>query len=63
MRDEVYLDNQLYFQGVQRKSSVPEAEELKIVESSESIQSQELEKVLKEENIDAEDEAFLKPCL
>nr|NP_001188990.2 receptor expression enhancing protein A, isoform P [Drosophila melanogaster]ADV37236.2 receptor expression enhancing protein A, isoform P [Drosophila melanogaster] len=60
MRDEVYLDNQLYFQGVQRKSSVPEAEELKIVESSESIQSQELEKVLKEENIDAEDEAFFE---
>jgi len=60
MRDEVYLDNQLYFQGVQGKSSVPEAEELKIVESSESIQSQELEKVLKEENVDAEDEAFFE---
>lgn len=60
MRDDVYLDNQLYFQGVQRKSSVPEAEELKIVESSESIQSQELEKVLKEENVDAEDEAFFE---
>ncbi|XP_033151712.1 uncharacterized protein LOC117135540 isoform X2 [Drosophila mauritiana] len=60
MRDEVYLDNQLYFQGVRGKSSVPGAHELKIVESSESIQSQELEKVVKEVNDDAEDEAFFE---
>ncbi|XP_026836764.1 uncharacterized protein LOC6547356 isoform X4 [Drosophila erecta] len=60
MRDEVYLDNQLYFQGVRGKNAVPGAQELKIVESFERIPSQDVEKVVKEENDDAEDEAFFE---
>ncbi|XP_043645627.1 uncharacterized protein LOC122614933 isoform X3 [Drosophila teissieri] len=58
MRDEVYLDNQLYFQGARGENSVPGAQELKIVESFENIPHQDVEKVVKEENDDAEDEAF-----
>ncbi|KAH8400742.1 hypothetical protein KR009_000712 [Drosophila setifemur] len=44
MRDEVYLENQLYFQGVRGDSipdSIPEYQELKIVESFERIPSPE----------------------
>ncbi|XP_016947387.1 uncharacterized protein LOC108022782 isoform X3 [Drosophila biarmipes] len=60
MRDEVYLENQLYFQGVCGENSVPAAQELKIVESFERIPFRE-EVVKEEEQKDvAEDEDFFE---
>ncbi|XP_016980824.1 uncharacterized protein LOC108045881 isoform X3 [Drosophila rhopaloa] len=59
MRDEVYLENQLYFQGVRGEKSVPVAQELKIVESFERIPIQDEENVVREEITDyAEDDDF-----
>ncbi|XP_017053986.1 LOW QUALITY PROTEIN: uncharacterized protein LOC108096691 [Drosophila ficusphila] len=59
MRDEVYLDNQLYFQNGKGENSVSAAQELKIMESFERIPNQEVEKVVKEEEKkDEEDEDF-----
>jgi len=55
MRDEVYLENQLYFQGVRGENSIPAAHELKIVESFERIPFREEEK-----NDNAEDEDFFE---
>ncbi|XP_037717248.1 uncharacterized protein LOC119551784 isoform X7 [Drosophila subpulchrella] len=55
MRDEVYLENQLYFQGVRGENSIPAAQELKIVESFERIPFRE-----EEENDNAEDEDFFE---
>nr|XP_016929778.1 uncharacterized protein LOC108009721 isoform X3 [Drosophila suzukii] len=55
MRDEVYLENQLYFQGVRGENSIPTAHELKIVESFERIPFRE-----QEENDNAEDEDFFE---
>ncbi|XP_052841238.1 uncharacterized protein LOC128255600 isoform X3 [Drosophila gunungcola] len=60
MRDEVYLENQLYFQGVRGVNAVPVAQELKIVESFEKIPICDVENVVRDEkkDDDAEDEDF-----
>ncbi|XP_016998759.2 uncharacterized protein ReepA isoform X2 [Drosophila takahashii] len=60
MRDEVYLDNQLYFQGVRGENSVPAVQELKIVESFERIPFEEEVEREEEDKDIAEDEDFFE---
>ncbi|KAH8348409.1 hypothetical protein KR084_007151 [Drosophila pseudotakahashii] len=57
MRDEVYLDNQLYFQGVRGENSVSATQELKIVESFERIPFED-EVVREEEEKDIDEDFF-----
>ncbi|XP_017078772.1 uncharacterized protein LOC108112911 isoform X2 [Drosophila eugracilis] len=61
MRDEVYFENQLYFQSVRGENSVQVDQELKILESYERIPNKEVVQVVKEEDKDdADDEYFFE---